>query len=297
MTIAPYPDAAAGGLSNPQATTNQVWNESATSTLNAVTATAEYAPTQTKGGSATTWRDIVDTVATNKHRRRIYDAANALARTIESLAAAITDTVVGTYTMVSGGALTLDGSSVVAKVAGVARATFAASATTISGGDVNINGTTGFAAFVSGGIAQIGGATGSHLWGANIKMRDYASGDVHATFQWSAYVATTNATQTTLLSLTPSATRPSAYEVFVLCEDASGNMKAWLNTVPARGQSGAAAFAGAASPIAGAVLGTPDAALNTATMELDTSTTTVRVRGTGIAATNLTWFVFVREIF
>jgi hypothetical protein len=141
-----------------------------------------------------------------------------------------------------------------------------------------------------GGLIYLG-ATGA----SGVVCQD-SSNQRHRLRWVGADVATTNNTQTTLATLTPSATRPTRYRITTMVEDASGNMKLWEDVIPARGQGGSAAFAGTASPIGATVIKTADAAVTTATLEYDTSTTTVRVRGTGIAATNLTWSIFWEEI-
>lgn len=126
-------------------------------------------------------------------------------------------------------------------------------------------------------------------------VSDYSAG-AKVAFRPVTDATSTDATAFTLFSYSPSTTRPSAYEVFVFAENAAGEMKAWHNVFPARGQGGAAAFPGGTSSITGAVLGTPDAALSGAAFLLDVSTTTIRGRATGIAATSLNWTGFVREI-
>lgn len=109
--------------------------------------------------------------------------------------------------------------------------------------------------------------------------------------------ATTDATQTTIATITPSTTRPTQFEVLVRVEDASGNMKAWHDVVACRGQGGSAAFSGGGTGAVGATVnGTADAAVTTCALEYDCSTTMVRVRATGIAATNLTWSVTILEV-
>jgi hypothetical protein len=94
MSIAPYPSS--GGLSNPQATSGQVWNESGTWTVNGTTAIAAYAPTITQGVSGSLSR-IVQDVTGAYTRRRWYDAAGTLALTEEVDDAGASHEYVGTH--------------------------------------------------------------------------------------------------------------------------------------------------------------------------------------------------------
>lgn len=179
-------------------------------------------------------------------------------------------------------------------------------ATTVTGGAITLSpggnlvmGVTGQDAYInSWGFQGLSQTTGYIWYTANraYRIADF-NGLSEIVMRPMADTATTDATKTTIATLTPSTTRPTQYEVLVRVEDASGNMKAWFDRIACRGQGGAAAFAGGGTAaVAATADGAADAAVSSCALEYDCSTTTVRVRATGLAATTLTWSVSVREV-
>lgn len=216
--------------------------------------------------------------------------------------AACSRTVVGSYAVTAGGTCTIGGAgatklkptaNVVASIESQSGNSYWAAENTYAAGF-----TTGNLVFTAAGNVNFdnGGVYGLRGPGPlSIKT----SGNVDRfILRWEADTSTTDATLTTLATFTPTA-RPSTYEITVHAFTASGAACAyWSRRVRAVLRSGSAVVDGIDTAASGAAPDKNDsgASLATAALTIDTSTTTVRVRGAGIAATNLTWVVTCTEL-
>lgn len=232
----------------------------------------------TRGASATGGR-VVGAVNGTTWEEKWYGTANTLGLTIGAQASGASITTVGPLMLSAGSTYAVD-IGLGGTVAGYGL---------YSAGSHAIHLHTNAATTVSGGTGlTLQGYYGDIvlLTSGAVKVQDASYTD-RTLFRSPPDTATTDATLTTLANLVPTA-RPSTYPVVVHAWDASLNVARWRVEVGAILRGGAAVIIDASPPSAAAPTAA-DAALSTCALTVDTSTTNVRLRGAGVAATNLTW--------
>jgi len=164
------------------------------------------------------------------------------------------------------------------------------------GANTYVNGSTLVAITSAAGKVEIDALTAVRLYSRStrvIEIGDFAVDRQYIRFPIDT--DTTDATLTTLALFTPT-TRPSTYQVTIHAFTAAGAACAyWSRLVRVVLRSAVAVIDGIDVP-ASAALPDKNSGIGTCALTIDVSTTTARIRGAGVAATDIKWVVTLTEV-